>query len=66
MVTVVWQYVFAPITGLYEIIPGFILSLIVAIVVSLLTKAPSKEITDTFDEVSKMTYKEEIQKEINA
>ena len=66
VVTVVWQYVFAPITGLYEIIPGFILSLIVAIVVSLLTKAPSKEITDTFDEVSKMTYKEEIQKEINA
>ncbi len=66
VVTVVWQYVFAPITGIYEIIPGFILSLIVAIVVSLLTKAPSKEITDTFDEVSKMTYKEEIQKEINA
>ena len=66
VVTVVWQYVFAPITGLYEIIPGFILSLIVAIVVSLLTKAPSKEITDTFDEVSKMTYKEEVQKELNA
>lgn len=66
VVTVVWQYVFAPITGIYEIIPGFILSLIVAIVVSLLTKAPSKEITDTFDEVSKMTYKEELQKEINA
>ena len=66
VVTVVWQYVFAPITGIYEIIPGFILSLIVAIVVSLLTKAPSKEITDTFDEVSKMTYKEELQKELNA
>jgi len=39
-------------TGIYEIIPGFILSLIVAIVVSLLTKAPEKEVTDVYDRVS--------------
>ena len=66
VVSVVWMYTLAPITGIYELIPGFILSLIVAIVVSLLTKAPEKEVTDIFDEVSKMTYKEEVQKELNA
>ena len=65
-VTVLWQYLLAPVTGIYEIIPGFIVALIVAIVVSLLTKAPEKEVTDIFDEVSKMTYKEEVQKELNA
>ena len=43
--------------GLYEIIPGFIASLIVAVVVSLATKAPSKEVTDIFDKVAS---KEEI------
>ena len=32
--------------GLYEIIPGFILALIAIYVVSLMDKAPSKEITD--------------------
>ena len=41
-------------TGLYEIIPGFIFSLIVAIVVSLADKEPSKEIEDLFDEVANM------------
>lgn len=39
-------------TQLYEIVPGFIVGLIVAIVVSLLTKAPSKEVTDLFDAVT--------------
>jgi sodium/proline symporter len=38
--------------GLYEIIPGFVASLIVAVVVSLATKAPSKEVTDIFDKVA--------------
>ena len=66
VVTVVWMLTLAPVTGLYEIIPGFACALIVAIVVSLSTKAPEKEVTDIFDEVSKMTYKEEVQKELNA
>ena len=39
-------------TGIYEIIPGFIVGLIVAFVVSRLDKAPSKEITDMFDQVN--------------
>lgn len=37
--------------GLYEIVPGFIFSLIAIYVVSLMDKAPSKEITDVFDSV---------------
>ena len=36
-------------TGLYEIIPGFLCGLIAAVVVSLCSKAPSKEVTDLFD-----------------
>ena len=38
--------------GLYEIIPGFLASLVVAIVVSLATKAPSGEVTAVFDQVA--------------
>jgi sodium/proline symporter len=59
VVSVLWTYVIGkyllPI-GLYEIIPGFIIALIVAIVVSLLTKEPSKEVLDDFDEVKKIKY----------
>lgn len=59
VVSIVWMFVFAPLTGIYEIIPGFISALIVAFIVSLLTKEPSKEVTDEFDEVSKMSFKDE-------
>ena len=38
-------------TGLYEIVPGFIIGMIVAFVVSLLTKAPEKEVMDLYDSV---------------
>ena len=37
--------------GLYEIIPGFLASLVVAIVVSLSTKAPSDAVTAVYDKV---------------
>ncbi|MDL2287306.1 sodium/proline symporter PutP [Eubacteriales bacterium OttesenSCG-928-G02] len=37
---------------LYEIIPGFILGLIVSVIVTLSTKAPDKEVTDIFDKVA--------------
>ena len=40
--------------GLYEIIPGFLFASIAIIIVSLIGKPPSKEITDRFDEVDKM------------
>lgn len=39
------------VTGLYSLVIGFAIGLILIVVVSLLTKAPSKEITDAFDEV---------------
>ena len=38
--------------NIYELLPAFILASIVIVVVSLLTKAPKKEITDVFDEVT--------------
>jgi len=38
--------------GLYEIIPGCILGAAAAVVTTLLTKAPSKEVTEVFDKVA--------------
>ncbi|MBQ9859055.1 MAG: sodium/proline symporter [Clostridia bacterium] len=38
--------------GLYEIIPGFAAGLLVAVVVTLLTPAPSDEVTAVFDKVA--------------
>ncbi len=45
-------------TGLYSLVPGFFLALIVNFVVSIITKAPSKEITDEFDSVK--NYKDAV------
>lgn len=45
----IWKNFFAS-TGLYEIIPGFFLSLAAIVVVSLLDKEPPKEMTDHYDE----------------
>ena len=39
--------------GLYEIVPGFAFSILAIILVSLLGKAPSKEIQETFDAVGR-------------
>jgi len=36
-------------TGVYELIPGFIVSMIVSVVVTLLDKTPSKEVCDIYD-----------------
>ena len=38
--------------GIYELLPAFIVAIVANIIVSLLTKAPSKEITDEFDKVN--------------
>ena len=38
----------------YELLPAFIVACVVIVVVSLLTKAPEKEITDVYDEVKAM------------
>ncbi|MBQ8339917.1 MAG: sodium/proline symporter [Clostridia bacterium] len=36
-------------TGIYEIVPGFVIGAILAVAVSLLTKEPEKAVTDIFD-----------------
>lgn len=53
----VWKYGIAKLGGIfkiYELLPAFIVASIMIVVVSLLTPAPSKEITDEFDEVKAM------------
>ena len=53
----VWKFILAekaaqyPIFGLYELAPGFVFAFVVTVVVSLVTKKPSKEIEDEFDAV---------------
>ncbi len=50
----IWKYLIAPIGGIfaiYELLPAFILASIAIVVVSLITKAPEKEIVDDFDAV---------------
>ncbi|MEN8906463.1 MAG: sodium/proline symporter PutP [Clostridiales bacterium] len=39
-------------TGLYEIIPGFIMAMIFCVIVSIVTGGPTKEISDEFDAVT--------------
>lgn len=50
----IWKYLVRPLGGawdIYELLPAFVLSAVMIVAVSLLTKAPEKEIADTFDEV---------------
>ncbi len=48
---VLW-FAFLADTGIYELIPGFIVSMIAAVVVTLIDKAPAKEVTDIFDKAT--------------
>ena len=64
LVAVLWMFAFnkgdaswVVSTNLYELVPGFIVSLIVCIVVSLCTKAPDKKVVELFEEVK--AWKEE-------
>jgi sodium/proline symporter len=50
----IWKYLVRPLGGawdIYELLPAFVLGAVVIVVVSLVTKAPDKEVTDKFDEV---------------
>lgn len=52
----VWKFLVRPLGGvldIYELLPAFLIALVVNVIVSLCTKAPEKEITDTFDAVRK-------------
>ncbi len=54
----VWKYCVKPMGGfwnIYELLPAFIVASIVIVVVSLLTKEPSKEIIEEFDKVKSET-----------
>jgi sodium/proline symporter len=59
LVDVIWLFTLGKVTGIYEIIPGFILGLIACIIVSLIDKEPSQEIKDLFDKATSPNYDEE-------
>lgn len=48
---VVWNAFLTESTGLYELVPAFILSSVMIVVVSLLSKKPSQQIVDTFESI---------------
>ncbi len=56
VVDIGWLIFLAP-TGIYELLPGFIAGGLAAIIVSLATKAPSKEVEELFDKA--VSYSEE-------
>ena len=51
-VDILW-YAFLSSTGIYELLPGFVFGLIAAVVVTLCTKEPSKEVYELFDKAEK-------------
>ena len=53
----VWKYLIAPkggVFGIYELLPAFVISCLVNIIVSLATPAPEKEIVEEFELVQKL------------
>ena len=51
----VWKFLIAPIGGvfgIYELLPAFVLALLVNVIVSLATPAPNADVLATFDEVN--------------
>ena len=56
---IVWKNVMAD-TGLYEIIPGFILASLSIVIVSLLDRTPSTEVIERFEQ-SDAEYKKAMQ-----
>lgn len=53
VIVILWKNVWGD-TGVYEIIPGFICSLLTIVIVSLCGKTPNKEITQRFDEADRL------------
>ncbi|MFI3318881.1 MAG: sodium/proline symporter PutP [Rikenellaceae bacterium] len=49
LVTVLWNNFLASVTGVYELVPGFILALIAGLVVSHLTEMPHKDVLSQYD-----------------
>ncbi len=52
IVDILWYNLLTASTGIYEILPGFILGLIAAVIVTLISKAPSDEVIAIFDKAT--------------
>ena len=50
LTVIIWNTYLAADTGIYELLPGFILSMIAGVIVSLLTPPPSEDVQREFDE----------------
>lgn len=53
----IWKYLVRPLGGgwnIYELLPAFLVACAAIVIVSLVTAAPSKEITDEFDQIAAM------------
>ncbi len=59
VVDILWLIFLSASTGIYELIPGFAASMIAAVVVTLLDKQPSDEITAIYDEATKPVENED-------
>ena len=59
VVDILWLIFLTAPTGIYELIPGFAASMIAAIVVTLLDKHPSADVTAIYDEATKPITDEE-------
>jgi sodium/proline symporter len=55
LVDVLWLAFLSGPTGIYELIPGFAVGAVVAVVATLLDKEPSDEVTAIFDQATSMT-----------
>ncbi len=53
---VLWISFLSKSTGIYELFPGFMVCLVFSVVVSLLTKAPSEEVTALFEKASDKNF----------
>lgn len=53
-VVMVWNKFYAASTGIYELVPAFIISFILIVVVSLVDKEPDKNIIEQFESVDKV------------
>ena len=51
-VDVLWLMFLTSSTGVYELLPGFVVGLVVAVVVTLMTPAPSAEVDELFDKAN--------------
>lgn len=49
VVDILWYYLLATPTGVYELVPGFIVGLLCALITTVCTKKPSKEVEELFD-----------------